>query len=143
MHHQQLLDRCRQIIKVSKQHRHFSMILLEYTTEVPSDNRVPFMLSKRQNRRRFIHSEKTFDKVSRLSDEHLSQLSNYLTLKNLGVHADYTTSLTEVPTAVKNLRVCDITKVLEERSDGEDIFRSLLECSLEADRSLRVSPFHK
>ena len=135
-----LMDRLRQLIRVSKANRHFSIFYMEYNKDLAASTHLPFLLSKRQMKRRFLHSQSTFGNVgSRLSTDDLNSFNTYLTLENVDQYADITTSLTRVPKSVKDLQIVDLIKILKNRTDGESIFRSVVESCFEVDRTIRVS----
>ena len=140
LNRQMLMDRLRQLIRVSKENRHFSLFYLEYNKDLSPSIHLPYLLSKRQMKKRFFHSQMTFGNVgSRLSTDELNDFNTYLTLKNVNQYTDTTTSLTRVPKPVKDLQIVDLITILQNRTDGESIFRSVLESSFEADRTIRVS----
>lgn len=139
MNRQLLIDRIRQLIKVSKQHRHFSPFYLEANHELTSSTDIPYMLSKRQMKKRFYHLQSTVEKNSKLSKEDLAGFDNYLNLSNLDKFSDKTTNLTNVPHQVRSLKICDLIEVFKSRPDGESLLRAVFEASLETDRTLRVS----
>ena len=139
MNRQLLVDRIRQLIKVSKQHRHFSPFYLEANHELTSSTDIPYMLSKRQMKKRFYHLQSTVEKNSKLSKEDLAGFDNYLNLSNLDKFSDKTTNLTNVPHQVRSLKICDLIEVFKSRPDGESLLRAVFEASLETDRTLRVS----
>ena len=143
MDRQTLVDRLRQIIRISKENRHFSLFYMDLNEDLNSSNRLPYMLSKRQMRKRFLHSQQTFGhNGSRIPKDDLDSFNKYITLANLDEYSDTSTSLTRVPKPAKDLKVIDLVTVLRNRSDGESIFRSILESSFEADKSLRVSVYN-
>ena len=142
MNRQTLVDKLKQIIRISKEHRHFSLFYLDHNSDLNSSI-LPFMLSKKQMRKRFLHTQQTFGyNGSRIPKDDFDSFNKYITLANLDEYSDTTTGLTKVPKPVKDLKVVDLITILRNRSDGESIFRCVLESSFEADKSLRVSVYN-
>ena len=134
---QTLMDRVKQLVKIGKQHRHFSPWYLEPSSSKSDGRDIPFMLSKKQIKNRFTYSKKTLN-GSLWTKENLDGLSNHLTLENIEKFS-VKTPLTKIPNALRDIEILDLINIFKARNDGESCQRAAMKASYETDRSLRVS----